>query len=91
MLFPKMLLSFLIAKRKYHKNNNTNINQGLGIINNNEDENEDILNDKLIIDNNENINNIPENEEPKFSDFMVASIIETIEFVLGTVSILLLI
>ena len=36
MHFPKMLLSFLIAKRKYHKNNNTNINQGLGIINNNE-------------------------------------------------------
>ena len=87
MLFPKMFLSFVIAKKKYKKNNNMNINQGLGIINNNEDDNnEDKINDKLIIDNNENENNIPDNEEPKFSDFMVASIIETIEFVLGTVS-----
>ena len=87
MLFPKMFLSFLIAKRKYNKRNNANINQGIGIINNNEDENnEDKMNDKLIIENNENENNIPDNEEPKFSDFMVASIIETIEFVLGTVS-----
>ena len=89
MLFPKMFLSFLIAKRKYKNRNNTNINQGIGIINNNEDENnEDELDDKLIIDKNENEkeNNKLDNEEPKFSDFMVASIIETIEFVLGTVS-----
>ena len=117
MLFPKMILSFFIAKKKYQKKyiNNNIGNIGINIeeeganneekmnININErfiddepiNENENDNNDQKKI-NNENINikgnvnngnnNIIDNEEPKFSDFMVASIIESIEFVLGTVS-----
>ena len=89
MLFPKMFLNYLFAKKKYKNKNKNKIINNIGIINDNEGENNDgkmNMKENLILDNNENENNIQENEEPKFSDFMVACIIETIEFVLGTVS-----
>ena len=84
MLFPKMFLSYNLAKKKYNKKDNL----GIGLINDNEGENEEKVNIKenLIEEENNENKNIQENDEPKFSDFMVASIIETIEFVLGTVS-----
>ena len=86
MLFPKMFLNYYYEKRKYRNKINNNLVNNIGIINDNEEEGK--MKENLIIDNNENENEniVQEIEEPKFSDFMVASIIETIEFVLGTVS-----
>jgi V-type H+-transporting ATPase subunit a len=84
MLFPKMILKYFIAKNKYKKKNLKDI-KNIAIIN--EDEEGNNIKEGLIDDkNDENTNKALENQEPIFSDFMVASIIETIEFVLGTVS-----
>ena len=86
MLFPKMFLSYYKEKKKRMEKNN---NLGIGLINNNEEGNEEKINinEHLIDEENNNENkNIQDIDEPKFSDFMVASLIETIEFVLGTVS-----
>ena len=86
MLFPKMILKYCIAKHKYNKKNLKDI-KNIAIINENEDEEGNNIKEGLIDDKNEeNTNKVVENQEPIFSDFMVASIIETIEFVLGTVS-----
>ena len=93
MLVPKMILNYMIAKKKYISNQSKE-NLGKGLINENDDNiinNEEKINmkEKLIDDNNKNKNeneNVEEKQEPLFSDFMVASVIETIEFVLGTVS-----
>jgi len=86
MLFPKMILKYCIAKHKYNKKNIKDI-KNIAIINETEDEEGNNIKEGLIDDkNDENTNKAVENQEPIFSDFMVASIIETIEFVLGTVS-----
>ena len=85
MLIPKMFINYFIEKKKYQNNNNIG-NLPEAIINDDENNGENI-NERLINEQNNNkLKNQEENEEPKFSDFMVASIIETIEFVLGTVS-----
>ena len=98
MLFPKMIISYFIAKKKYQKKGLNNNIGNIGI--NNEEKiniNEKLIdepinddneypNQNLIVNENGTGKNIIENEEPRFSDFMVASIIESIEFVLGTVS-----
>ena len=89
MLFPKMILTYCIAKHKYKKLNNLNNINNIGVINDNEkDEENNNINEGLIDDKDieENSKKKEDNQEPLFSDFMVASIIETIEFVLGTVS-----
>ena len=88
MLFPKVFINYNKAKKKKDRNIN---NLGIGIINNDDDEaadNDENNNIKTkLIDENKNENKeIQDIEEPKFSDFMVTSIIETIEFVLGTIS-----
>ncbi len=89
MLVPKMILKYLQAKRKFRTNHNIE-NLGIGLINDNEDNNNNEekinMNERFIDDQNNNNENNVNNQEPLFSDFMVASVIETIEFVLGTVS-----
>ena len=89
MLVPKMILKYLQAKRKFRTNHNIE-NLGIGLINDNEDNNNNEekinMNERFIDDQNNNNENNLNNQEPLFSDFMVASVIETIEFVLGTVS-----
>ena len=75
MLLPKMFINYARAKKKYsmaHGNNNK----------------KNILNEENEAFNEQNINIEPvkEIEEPSFSNFFVESSIETIEFVLGTVS-----
>ena len=82
MLIPKMLINYARAKKKYStKNSNINNNN---IRNEQNDEGEN-LNEEILINNNGN-NRLQDIEEPNFSNFFVESSIETIEFVLGTVS-----
>ena len=73
MFIPKIFLSYSKAKEKSKDKNIINLRNSL----------EDHMNENLI---NENINKNIENPEPLLSDFFVASVIETIEFALGTVS-----
>ena len=82
MLIPKMLINYARAKKKYSTSHG-NINNK-NIRNEQNDEGE-ILNEEILVNNNIN-NNIKDMEEPSFSNFFVESSIETIEFVLGTVS-----
>ena len=74
MLIPKMFLNYSKAKEKEKDKNIINMRNSL----------EEHMNENLL--QNENLNRNVENQEPLFSDFFVASIIETIEFALGTVS-----
>ena len=89
MLVPKMVINYLIAKKKY-KDTQTKEDLKKGLINDDDQEiinNEDKNMDEKLIDDNRNKNeDMEEKQEPIFSDFLVASVIETIEFVLGTVS-----
>ena len=74
MFLPKMLINYSRAKKKYISRNPANNN----IIQQNEEN---------IAMNEENLLNVGRVvEEPTFSNFFVESSIETIEFVLGTVS-----
>ena len=75
MLLPKIFLNYLNAKNKFAnmQMNNNNIN------------NENNMDENLII-NDDNNRNININEEPKINDFIVGSVIDTIEYALGTVS-----
>ena len=73
MFAPKIFLNYSKAKEKSRDKNIINLKNSL----------DDNMHENLI--ENENINNL-ENPEPLFSDFFVASVIETIEFALGTVS-----
>ena len=75
MLLPKIFLNYLNAKNKFAnmQMNNNNIN------------NENNMEENLII-NDDNNRNININEEPKINDFIVGSVIDTIEYALGTVS-----
>ena len=75
MLVPKMFINYLKAKEKSNDKKILNIPNNL----------DDNMNENLLPIENININQA-EPQEPKFSDFFVASIIETIEFALGTVS-----
>ena len=70
MLVPTIILGYNKAKSQYKNNNRRNLI-----------DNE--VNENLI--QNEEIN-LQENQEPLLSDFIVASVIETIEFALGAVS-----
>ena len=82
MLIPKMLINYARAKKKYStKNSNINNNN----IRNEQNDEGEILNEEILINNNGN-NRLQDIEEPNFSNFFVESSIETIEFVLGTVS-----
>ena len=81
MLIPKMLINYARAKKKYStRNHNINNNN----IHNDQNDEGEILNEEIIVNNNRN--NAQDIEEPSFSNFFVESSIETIEFVLGTVS-----
>ena len=74
MFLPKMLINYTRAKKKYNLRNNTNNN----ILQQNEEN---------MVMNEENLLNVGRDVEvPSFSNFFVESSIETIEFVLGTVS-----
>ena len=73
MLLPKMFINFAKAKKKY--------STAKGNINKN-----NIVNEENELINEQRIQPIREPEEPVFSNFFVESAIETIEFVLGTVS-----
>ena len=77
MLLPKMFINYARAKKK-HSMQNANKNKNKNNILNEENE---AFNDIEI-----NIRPVREVEEPAFSNFFVESSIETIEFVLGTVS-----
>ena len=77
MFIPKMFLNFGKAKKKLKERRIMNIR-------NNIDDEEDNLNNNLLPK--ENLNVQEEDQEPLFSDFFVASVIETIEFALGSVS-----
>ena len=80
MLIPKMLINYARAKKKYStRNRNINNNN----IHNDQIDEGQILNEEILVNNNRNNQDI---EEPAFSNFFVESSIETIEFVLGTVS-----
>ena len=70
MLFPKMLIKYSKAKRKAAMGNN--------FINPNINEENQLINEELVIHR--------QAEEPSFSNFFVETAIETIEYVLGTVS-----
>ena len=76
MLVPTIILNFKKAKAKFNSRNNKKIN-----IN---EEGDNDAHENLIQINDNNINQ--ENQEPFISDFVVASVIETIEFALGAVS-----
>ena len=71
MLVPTIILNYNKAKSKYKSNIRKNIV-------------DDIEANENLIQNEENINQ--ENQEPFLSDFIVASVIDTIEFALGAVS-----
>ena len=73
MLVPPIFLNYKKAKNK------NKLKKSFNDLVDNE------ANEILIENNNNNINN-PENQEPLLSDFIVASVIETIEFALGAVS-----
>ena len=75
MFVPKIFLNFQKAKKKFRDKRIINIR-------NNIDDIEDNMNENLLPK--ENLNN--QEEEPLLSDFFVASVIETIEFALGSVS-----
>jgi V-type H+-transporting ATPase subunit a len=70
MLVPTIILNYNKAKSQYKNNNRRNL------IDN--EANENLIQNEEI--------NLQENQEPLFSDFIVASVIETIEFALGAVS-----
>ena len=70
MLVPTIILSYNKAKSQYKNNNRRNL------IDN--EANENLIQNEEI--------NLQENQEPLLSDFIVASVIETIEFALGAVS-----
>ncbi len=72
MLVPTIFLNYRKAKAKYNKSHKIN--------NNNEDAE---ASENLI---HINVDNNQENQEPLMSDFVVAAIIETIEFALGAIS-----
>ena len=72
MFLPKILINYAKTKKKTNENNNTN--------NIMKDENQEVK-EELIHPQEEQ-----EQEQPGLSDMIVASAIETIEFVLGTVS-----
>ena len=71
MLVPPIFLNFKKAKKNYAKLNRINVE-------NNDEANENLIQVNLDIN--------QENQEPLMSDFVVASIIETIEFALGAIS-----
>ena len=71
MLIPKIILNYLKAKNNF-------LNRDLNINNYNSDNN---MNEAFLMEDNRN-----NNEEPKLSDFVVASVIDTIEYALGSVS-----
>jgi len=73
MLIPPIFLNFKKAKANYLKSNRINVD-------NNDEANENLIQVNVNIDINQ------ENQEPLMSDFVVASVIETIEFALGAVS-----
>ena len=75
MFFPKIFLNYSKAKEKRKFKRIMNIRNNI----------EDNMNENLIGNENLNINNEQE-QEPLLSDFFVASVIETIEFALGSVS-----
>ena len=76
-----MLINYARAKKKYSsRNHNINNNN----IHNEQNDEGQMLDEEIIINNNRN--NAQDIEEPSFSNFFVESSIETIEFVLGTVS-----
>lgn len=77
MFLPKVLINYCKAKSKYRRA----VARNVGAINDDNEE-EQKINQEALIQQNEN----QQNQEPLFSDFFVASVIETIEFVLGTVS-----
>jgi V-type H+-transporting ATPase subunit a len=87
MLIPKMIINYCKSKH-IPKKSNIIEDFSVGIINDSEDadmeEKLNIKGDNIV--NNENNRENQIKEEVKFSDFFVASVIETIEFVLGTVS-----
>ena len=70
MLVPTIILSYNKAKSQYKNKNRRNL------IDN--EANENLIQNEEI--------NLQENQEPLLSDFIVASVIETIEFALGAVS-----
>ena len=70
MLVPTIILGYNKAKSQYKNNNRRNL------IDN--EANENLIQNEEI--------NLQENQEPLLSDFIVASVIETIEFALGAVS-----
>ena len=70
MLVPTIILNYNKAKSQYKNNNRRNL------IDN--EANENLIQNEEI--------NLQENQEPSLSDFIVASVIETIEFALGAVS-----
>ena len=70
MLVPTIILNYNKAKSQYKNNNRRNL------IDN--EANENLIQNEEI--------NLQENQEPLLSDFIVASVIETIEFALGAVS-----
>ena len=70
MLVPTIILNYNKAKSQYKNNNRRNL------IDN--EANENLIHNEEI--------NLQENQEPLLSDFIVASVIETIEFALGAVS-----
>ena len=76
MFLPKIFLKYYQAKEKVKFKNIMNIQ-------NNIDDN-DNMNENLIEKNIPNRNH--DYQEPKLSDFFVASVIDTIEFALGTIS-----
>ena len=71
MLIPPIFLNFKKAKKDYLKSNRINVD-------NNDEANENLI--QINVDINQ------EHQEPLMSDFVVASIIETIEFALGAIS-----
>ena len=75
MFFPKIFLNYSKAKEKRKFKRIINIRNNI----------DDNMNDNLLPNENLNINN-EEAQEPSLSDFFVASVIETIEFALGSVS-----
>ena len=70
MLVPTIILNYNKAKAQYKNNNRRNLVEN--------EANENLIQNEEI--------NLEENQEPLLSDFIVASVIETIEFALGAIS-----
>ena len=70
MLVPTIILNYNKAKAQYKNNNRRNLVEN--------EANENLIPNEEI--------NLEENQEPLLSDFIVASVIETIEFALGAIS-----